>query len=316
MKASLKYFISVSDMGKLKLNMGNIKLKENNKLVEDLLKMLERGSLNDVKIKLSDEEIVANKDILMARSDYFASMFSNNKFIEGETGSVDMSHCSKAVMERIIKYLFSGEATFDQMYLAQLLELVHTTDMMLLAVFKETVATYVEHYITVNNASDDAAARFFPELVSGLKLASKYKLTFTKRISWELYQGLKVIPNDVTATDAFKTLPFNLIKDIFLADLWQDQRGKFKAFMVWLTENEASEKQKTEIVESFNFEDFTAEELLTSVRDSGLYSAKRIDERVLDLLKNKDMKINELKNTIDEAKKYIPTFQLHRFQAY
>ena len=187
---------------------------------------------------------------------------------------------------------------------------------MLLSVFKETVATYVEHYITVNNASDDAAARFFPELVSGLKLASKYKLTFTKRISWELYQGLKVIPNDVTATDAFKTLPFNLIKDIFLADLWQDQRGKFKAFMVWLTENEASEKQKTEIVESFNFEDFTAEELLTSVRDSGLYSAKRIDERVLDLLKNKDMKIKELKNTIDEAKKYIPTFQLHRFQAY
>ena len=86
--------------------------------------------------------------------------------------------------------------------------------------------------------------------------------------------------------------------------------------MVWLTENEASEKQKTEIVESFNFEDFTAEELLTSVRDSGLYSAKRIDERVLDLLKNKDMKIKELKNTIDEAKKYIPTFQLHRFQAY
>ena len=303
-------------MEKLKLNMGNIKLKENNKLVEDLLKMLERGSLNDVKIKLSDGEIVANKDILMARSDYFASMFSNNKFIEGETGSVDMSHCSKAVMERIIKYLFSGEATFDQMYLAQLLELVHTTDMMLLSVFKETVATYVEHYITVNNASDDAAARFFPELVSGLKLASKYKLTFTKRISWELYQGLKVIPNDVTATDAFKTLPFNLIKDIFLADLWQDQRGKFKAFMVWLTENEASEKQKTEIVESFNFEDFTAEELLTSVRDSGLYSAKRIDERVLDLLKNKDMKIKELKNTIDEAKKYIPTFQLHRFQAY
>ena len=126
----LKYFISVSDMEKLKLNMGNIKLKENNKLVEDLLKMLERGSLNDVKIKLSDGEIVANKDILMARSDYFASMFSNNKFIEGETGSVDMSHCSKAVMERIIKYLFSGEATFDQMYLAQLLELVHTTDMM------------------------------------------------------------------------------------------------------------------------------------------------------------------------------------------
>ena len=188
---------------------------------------------------------------------------------------------------------------------------------------KEIVDNFIEHYISANIASDDdGTARFFPELVSGLKLASKYNLIFKKRISWELYHGLKVIPNDVTATDAFKTLPFNLIKDIFLADYCLDplsmslQRGKFKAFMVWLTENEASEKQKTEIVESFNFEDFTAEELLTSVRDSGLYSAKRIDKRVLDLLKNKDMKIKELKDTIDEAKKYIPTFQLHRFQSY
>ena len=71
-----------------------------------LLKMLERGSLNEVKIKLSDGEIVANKDILMARREYFATMFSNNKFIEEKTNSVDMSHCSKAVMERIVIYLF------------------------------------------------------------------------------------------------------------------------------------------------------------------------------------------------------------------
>ena len=103
----------------------------------DILKMLERGSLNDVKIRLSDGEIFANKVILMARSEYFATMFSNNKFIEGETNSVDMSHCSKAVMERIVKYLFSGEITFDQMALDQLLELYYTTDMMLLAKFKE-----------------------------------------------------------------------------------------------------------------------------------------------------------------------------------
>ena len=50
----------------------------------------------------------ANRDILMARNDYFATMFSDGKFIEGQTSSVDMSHCSKAVMEKIIKFLFSG----------------------------------------------------------------------------------------------------------------------------------------------------------------------------------------------------------------
>ena len=77
-------------------------------LTDDLLKMLEFGSTNDIQIKLSDGEINANKDILMARSDYFATMFRTDKFIEGKSKSVDMRHCSKAVMDKIIKYLFSG----------------------------------------------------------------------------------------------------------------------------------------------------------------------------------------------------------------
>ena len=54
-------------------------------------------------MKVKDRD---NKDILMARREYFATMFSNNKFIEEETNSVDMSHCSKAVMERIVIYGF------------------------------------------------------------------------------------------------------------------------------------------------------------------------------------------------------------------
>ena len=53
--------------------------------------MLQRGSTNDVKIRLSDGEIVANKDILMARSEYFATMFSNNKYVEGETSLVNVA---------------------------------------------------------------------------------------------------------------------------------------------------------------------------------------------------------------------------------
>ena len=72
-------------MDEIKSEMEKLGLTDRDMLVKDLLKMLEQGSLNDVKIKLSDGEIVANKDILMARSDYFATMFSNNNFIEGES---------------------------------------------------------------------------------------------------------------------------------------------------------------------------------------------------------------------------------------
>ena len=46
------------------------------KFVTDILSMLKKESLNDVKIILEDGEIRANKDVLSARSDYFATMFS------------------------------------------------------------------------------------------------------------------------------------------------------------------------------------------------------------------------------------------------
>ena len=102
---------------------------------EDILKLLERGSSNDVKIKLSDGEINANKDILMARSEYFKTMFGTDKFLEGETSTVDMSHTSKAVMEKIIKFLFTGAVMFGDLSLAQLVELSHLSERLLLEKF-------------------------------------------------------------------------------------------------------------------------------------------------------------------------------------
>ena len=131
-------------MDEIKSEMEKLGLTDRDMLVKDLLKMLEQGSLNDVKIKLSDGEIVANKDILMARSDYFAAMFRNNNFIEGETGSADMSHCSKAVMEKIIKFIFSGTIKFRDLSLIQLLELSHMSEMMLLNEIKSEVDDFVK----------------------------------------------------------------------------------------------------------------------------------------------------------------------------
>ena len=113
--------------------------------VGDILKLLERGSLNDVKIKLSDGEIFANKDILMARSEYFATMFSNKKFKEGETSSVDISFCSKVVMEKIVKFLFSGGFDFDGLSLIELLDLSHISEMMLLTDLKFAVVSTKFH---------------------------------------------------------------------------------------------------------------------------------------------------------------------------
>ena len=76
--------------------------------VSDMMKMLRDGSFNDVCIKLHDGEIKANKSVLAKRCEYFAATFrwkiNNNQEVE----EIVVNDCSKKIMTRIMKYLFSG----------------------------------------------------------------------------------------------------------------------------------------------------------------------------------------------------------------
>ena len=104
------------------------------------------------------------------------------------------------------------------------------------------------------------------------------------------------IIDDGESCNSFKYLPFNLIRSIFLFDFTlsyylPSTQNLFDSFVIWLSENEVTEEQKEEIVKSFNFEDFTLEELLNEVKDSGLYSAAKIDKRVRYLVKKKNKDI-------------------------
>ena len=71
--------------------------------------------------------------------------------------------------------------------------------------------------------------------------------------------------------------------------------------MIWLSENEITEEEKVEIVESFEFDDFTVEELMTTVRKSGLYSNIKIDERVLELFKEQGDRLKEQDKLLNVA---------------
>ena len=79
----------------------------------------------------------------------------------------------------------------------------------------------------------------------------------------------------------------------------------FKAFTVWLSENEVTIDERSEIADSFDlvFEDFTVEELMTSVRDSGIYPSSKIDQRVLEIVKEKDLKIKEQDSKIKQLER-------------
>ena len=147
-------------------------MDDNKEFVEDILKMIQIGSLNDIKIKLSDGEIVANKDILMARSEYFKTMF-NNKFIESQTNCVDMRHCSKVIMDKIVNYFFSGKMKINDLTLAQLLKMTSMLGMMMLDDLMKRTSDFIIKCVVPDSGVNCA---FLPELLSGLLLADQLGL--------------------------------------------------------------------------------------------------------------------------------------------
>ena len=140
--------------------------------------------------------------------------------------------------------------------------------------------------------------KFLHQLILGLKIADTYNLTsLASYITRKVFLNLKDIPNDVESSDSIKTLPFHMMREIIqlynVDKLYVPTFAVFEAFMVWLSENEVTNEERNEITDSLDFEDFTVEELMTSVRDSGLYSGSKIDKRVLEIVKEKDLKIQE-----------------------
>merc|ERR1712110_312851 len=93
----------------------------------------------------------------------------------------------------------------------------------------------------------------------------------------ELFLSLKDVPHIpevVKNSEAFKFLPACLLKEVLLHEARKktvgDSKERLDAFVFWLSENECSEEDKKEITDSFIFDEFTSDELLTDIRKSEL----------------------------------------------
>ena len=84
----------------------------------DIVAHLQDPEFCDVRIICSEGcEIAVNKSILGMRSTYFRSMFSsNNNFLESRAGCVKMPY-TKAVLDKMVLYLYSGQLNCDEMSL-------------------------------------------------------------------------------------------------------------------------------------------------------------------------------------------------------
>ncbi len=282
--------------------------------VKDISMMIQTGTTNDVKIRLSDGEIVANKDILMARSDFFKTMFNNN-FSESQNSCVDMSHCSKVIMDKIINFFFSGKMKINELTLAELLKLTSMLRMLMLDEQMKNVSDFIIMRVLPERGVNCA---FLPELISGIVLANQESLhgPIMNALVEEIIASLKDIPHIpevIKNSEVFKTLPFEMVELILGTNVPTNKtttKNKFNAFVYWMSENEVSDENKMEIVKCFHFEDFTGEELLTTVRKSGLYPDSKIDERLRVVLQEKDKVIEAQKKSIREKNTTITSLIL------
>ena len=277
------------------------------RFISDILAMITSGSSNDVKIVLEDGEILANKDVLSARSEYFATMFRNKMFIEGETNQVTFSHCRKVIMEKIIHYLFSGSMNLHDLSLNDLVIMMNMTTMLMVDDLKGDIQQYILEIIPTSGENSG----FLPDLVESLMLAEQFKLnTIKKALNIEIYLSLghiPHIPDVVKNSDAFKHLPYKLLDEIFFEEVLDDpdvdlpdydrfpqNKEIFDAVVYWLSENDCTSEEKERVKKCYNFYGFTAEELLTDVRKSGLYSIEEVDRRLLDIFRNVERKRGHL----------------------
>ena len=138
-------------------------------LCQDILAHLQDPEYCDVRIVASDGEIAANKTILGMRSPYFRSMFSsNNNFVESSTGTVKLPY-TKAVLEKVIVYLYCGELEFHDLDLKPLLDLMELLNLINLSTEFSTVESFTSDNIKKGKFS-------FSDCLKSLDYSSKLGL--------------------------------------------------------------------------------------------------------------------------------------------
>ena len=157
-----------------------------------MLKMLRQGSFNDVRIILRDGEITANKDVLAARCEYFAANFRWKEGTKDESNIIEITDCSKEVMERILQYLFTGYIKFRDLNLLQLLELVNQVRKLLLyGDLKDMIESFIRDNVlsleTLRFQSHSSEHTICIDIIHGFQYVNNHGIEDVKSCIIEIY---------------------------------------------------------------------------------------------------------------------------------
>ena len=220
---------------------------------QDILKMLETGTSNDVTIILKDGEIKCNKEILIARCPYFATMLSNNKFVEAQTNTVKMMNVEKKSMDIVVRYIFSGKISAPRSIpsTVKLLDLLRS---MCLEKAFASLAPELEQKINRLDASfqrrEQEERGGTCSVLAVLPMFQELKLDeFYDKYLLVICNNFKVIMSRNCDKTVFKKMSFEFIKDILEYPVG-GLPEKSKAFKLWydFNKNTVDDAVRTEIL--------------------------------------------------------------------
>ena len=118
-------------------------LNKKDNVIQRHLDSLQKPDICDIKILGCDGgEVAANKLLLRLSCPFFSSMFSRvNNFVEREADSITLPH-TKAVIEKVVTYLYSGQMECEEMKIGSLLELMGLLNFMNLSEESDTVEQF------------------------------------------------------------------------------------------------------------------------------------------------------------------------------
>ena len=284
---------------------GDFKTKFN----KDMLAMLSQGSSNDVRIILSDGEITANKDVLAARCEYFAANLRWKEETKDDSGYIEITDCSKEVMQRIIQYLFTGSIKFKDLNLLQQLELVNQVRKLLLG---DDVQSMIDTHLKENVLSYRALGKFLSvskhtlciNTIKALEYVNNYCIEDLKEnIIKNIIVLFTSISQDEEASFTFSTLSVQTLKDLFfyirpIQEKHPIKRktrklnsSRFRCLLAWYKRNKNwSQEDKEDILGTFDLDLFSGTDLFQLVKPSGLFPDDEVDKRILKVLEESEKK--------------------------
>ena len=259
-------------------------------LSQDLLKMLEKGSSNDVTIVLEDGEVKANKDILMARCPYFATMFSNQNFLEGQNNIVKMMNVQKEPMERVLKFIFSDN--MKELVAGNFQTTIKVLDLLRLLLLDQActkVEAWLMKVLDGGKMLVDRVLKSYAEegrrtasIVSGLVLLQKLKFEDLFQKCLDLFcLHMELILNCERERLDFRNIPFDVMKKMLMNPVGNLSK-KMNAFKVWFDYNkeQIDEPDKIEILEfQMNFVRETLEKECGQCKDCDCYNKSKDDDK-------------------------------------